>query len=354
MTALAALVALAALITVTALAVAAREHDKARQARDQRAAQAASAINRAAQQTIRGLDGLHTLTVATGAPEPTAYRRLAATLLDQPEVFAFSWVTRVPASGRAAFERRTHKMIVDARTSTRNVPEPPRAEYFPITLIASRRPSGTSSLPDVAADPLRVGAIRAAAVSGRPRATGPVVLLAGRPGIVIYHPTYRPGAPIATPAQRIRALTGLTAGVYDTRNLVAAIKAQLPAGTRLDVSDADAPLTARPPAPPNAVTRTLNIAGRRWNVTVGGPSAGISSLPLVIGLGGAALTLVLGLLFVLGGRRERYALAKVRERMIERDSPRRRCARRRRASAEPSKGLRSASRSSTSTAASRK
>jgi diguanylate cyclase (GGDEF)-like protein/PAS domain S-box-containing protein len=320
MTALAAIVALAALITVAALAVAAREHDKARQARDQRGAQAASAINRAAQQTIRGLEGLHTLAIATGAPEPTAYRRLAATLLDQPEVAAFSWVTRVPASGRAALERRTHKSIVDARTSASNVPEPPRAEYFPVALIASRTPTATSSLPDVAADPLRVAAIRTAAVSGRPAATAPVVLLRGRPGIVIYHPTYGPGAPTATAAQRIRALTGLTAGVYDTRNLLAAISAQLPAGTRLAVSDADAQLTIRAPSPPNAVTRTVTVAGRHWNVTVGGPSAGTSSLPLVIGLGGAALTLVLGLLFVLGGRRERYALAKVRERMIERDS----------------------------------
>jgi diguanylate cyclase (GGDEF)-like protein/PAS domain S-box-containing protein len=320
MTALAAIVALAALITVAALAVAAREHDKARQARDQRGAQAASAINRAAQQTIRGLDGLHTLTVATGTPNPTAYRRLAATLLDQPEVSAFSWVTRVPAAARAALERRTHKSIVDARTSTSHVPEPPRAEYFPVVLIASRTPTATSSLPDVAADPLRVDAIRAAAVSGRPAATAPVVLLGGRPGIVIYHPTYRPGAPTATPAQRIRALAGLTAGVYDTRNLLAATRAQLPAGTRLAVSDADAPLTVRAPSPPNAVTRTVDVAGRHWSVTVGGPSAGISNLPLVIGLGGAALTIVLGLLFVAGGRRERYALARVRERMAERDT----------------------------------
>jgi len=44
------------------------------------------------------------------------------------------------------------------------------------------------------------------------------------------------------------------------------------------------------------------------------------ALPLVFGLGGAALTIVLGLLFVAGARRERYALARVRERMDERDS----------------------------------
>ena len=43
-------------------------------------------------------------------------------------------------------------------------------------------------------------------------------------------------------------------------------------------------------------------------------------LPLVIGLGGAGLTIVLGLLLAAAGRRERSALAKVRERMDERDS----------------------------------
>jgi diguanylate cyclase (GGDEF)-like protein/PAS domain S-box-containing protein len=43
-------------------------------------------------------------------------------------------------------------------------------------------------------------------------------------------------------------------------------------------------------------------------------------LPLVIGLGGAGLTIVLGLLLAAAGRRERSALAEVRERMDERDS----------------------------------
>jgi diguanylate cyclase (GGDEF)-like protein/PAS domain S-box-containing protein len=43
-------------------------------------------------------------------------------------------------------------------------------------------------------------------------------------------------------------------------------------------------------------------------------------LPLVIGLGGAGLTIVLGLLLAAAGRRERSALAKMRERMDERDS----------------------------------
>jgi diguanylate cyclase (GGDEF)-like protein/PAS domain S-box-containing protein len=44
------------------------------------------------------------------------------------------------------------------------------------------------------------------------------------------------------------------------------------------------------------------------------------ALPLVFGLGGAALTVVLGLLFVAAGRRERHALARMRERVDERDS----------------------------------
>jgi diguanylate cyclase (GGDEF)-like protein/PAS domain S-box-containing protein len=45
-----------------------------------------------------------------------------------------------------------------------------------------------------------------------------------------------------------------------------------------------------------------------------------TALALVFGLGGAALTIVLAFLFLAAGRRERYALARVRERMDERDS----------------------------------
>jgi len=68
-----------------------------------------------------------------------------------------------------------------------------------------------------------------------------------------------------------------------------------------------------------AIATFVEVAGREWTVTAGGPAGGLSLLPWLVALGGLATALLVNLVLRGALRRERFALAKVREKIVERD-----------------------------------
>ncbi len=111
-------------------------------------------------------------------------------LHQRPELQAMAWLPRVPAAGRAAFERwagaqyQLPFQILDVLPDGRAVPAAPRDQYFPVVYI---EPQGGALLlgRDFLQEPERRAALIRAIGTDKPSATKPVRLrqTGGTPGI---------------------------------------------------------------------------------------------------------------------------------------------------------------------------
>ncbi len=306
------------LLATTAVATAvlwghAREHEQRQ--REDRATRAATALRMSIARTEEGLGALRAVAGPGGMPTRAAFRRAGRVLLRQPTLEALTWTAYVPDAERRAYERRLRRPILEAlpgRTTPRRAGR--RRAYFPVTLIAAKS-SATALGFDGASEPRRAAAIRGALETGTVRATAPLALVGGRPrrGFLLYEPILTEDGPGRFAPQ------GVVAGIYDARRLVASLLAQLPSGTRVRITDAGRRVGGLREDPPNAARRFVEVAGRRWTVTAGGPAGGVSLLPWLVALGGLGTAVLVTLVLHGALRRERAALAKVREKIIERD-----------------------------------
>jgi PAS domain S-box-containing protein len=197
---------------------------------------------------------------------------------------AAAWVERVPASRRAAYERRIGQPIVTRDTRLRIVTVGPRPSYVPMTLVSGISPMAfpgidlggapglaaaltrAKALDDVRATPLttlRDGAQGVFLISFAPRLTGGVV----KPGFVV----------VFVPAE------GLRAAATDSGPL------------RLTVGGA----SAGDLGGGAAARKTFTVAGQRFEValpqgSINGPAAVLPWIILAAGLVLAALAAALG------------------------------------------------------------
>jgi CHASE1-domain containing sensor protein len=126
---------------------------------------------------------------------------IAEPLLSARALSGAAFIQRVPASGRADFERLHGAPIFEGRPGGPR-PARPRPVYFPIVYAVSSYGSAAPTGYDLGADPERVPFLRRARDRGKPVATPPVELLLGGAGINVYWPVYRDGAQTATVAER--------------------------------------------------------------------------------------------------------------------------------------------------------
>ncbi len=224
-------------------------------------------------------------------------------LLQQGVLSGTAFIQRLPASRRAAFERRHGAPVFEP---TGDGPRRARARpvYYPIAYGVSRLGTGSPVGYDLGADPERAPFLRRARDRGEAVATPPVKLLIGGAGINVYRPVYRDGAPTATVAQRRAALIGFAAGAFRVRDLAAAAFSTVPgtvdvqlridrhtvAGHRGDLEDA-----AQAP---------IHIADRTWLLVVRDPSRPGIGLPLLLAVVGIALSALLAALILVWSRNE--------------------------------------------------
>jgi CHASE1-domain containing sensor protein len=227
-------------------------------------------------------------------------------LLGEGALDGAAYVPLVPAAKRAEYERRLGIEFRERRFGLLLRRERARAVYFPVVFGASEasQPERVRGF-DLGSDPLRARSLRQAGDSGQAVATPLVRLLIGGAGINVFRPIYRDGAPVATPAERRRALTGFIAGSFRVGDIGDAALAVLPEDVKVQLR-VDRQVAFGPAGElEDAATYPVHIANRTWLLALeepGGPPVG---LPLATAVLGIALAALLASLVVSWSRGER-------------------------------------------------
>ena len=217
-----------------------------------------------------------------------------------------AYVPLVPAAQRAEYERRLGIEIRERRFGPFLRRATARPAYFPVVFGASEesQPERVRGF-DLGSDPLRARSLRQARDSGQAVATPLVRLLIGGTGINVFRPIYRDGAPVATPAERRRALTGFIAGSFRIGGVADAALAVLPEDVEVQLQ-VDRRVAFGPKGElDDSDTAPVHIADRTWLLTLKEPGGPPFGLPLAIAVLGISLAALLASLVVSWSRGER-------------------------------------------------
>ncbi|HKY68916.1 MAG TPA: CHASE domain-containing protein, partial [Acidimicrobiales bacterium] len=237
------------------------------------AQQTANLAESTAQQLLAAISGASGLADETGAVRADAFRAYALGTVEASPFQTLAYAPVVPAEGRAMFEAATGHPIVDAPGAP---PAGPRDLYLPVQWVVPMV-GVTDQL--IGFDLLNDDARRAAAEQARDggeAVVSPVV--PGQPNrapsIIVAHPVYRAGAPVATVEQRRMAIAGVVVTGVQGDGLFEAIDSQLGGRVSLRVEDAapavdePLPLFQSNPPPRDGVAVERTIGGRPWRITV--------------------------------------------------------------------------------------
>ncbi len=288
-------------------AVTAHVQDDHREARAGWAFRSAATIEDELATAGTSLTGVRGLFAAAGeAVDADAFGRFAAVELADSQVLSLNWAARVPAGGRARYERRRGPILA-ADAAGRMVPAPGRSDHFPLTFAAPASPESRASLGvDVASQPELRTTLARARDGARPVVTPALSLDRGRPtAVALLAAVYGPGPTPVTVSARRAGLRGYVGGVFAIRGLAAPAAALLPAGGHLRITDRGTILAgAGTPPGPVGVAR---IAGTTWIVEVSlaqGPAVLSPAVPALAG-GAGAVALLLAVLFAQANQRRR-------------------------------------------------
>jgi diguanylate cyclase (GGDEF)-like protein len=234
------------------------------------------------------------------------FRVIGRSLLGNGALDGAAYVPRVPGARRAEYEQRVGVEIRERVFGRVLQPSAPRSVYFPVTFGTSEdgQPRVVRGF-DLGSDPLRARFLRQARDTGKAVATPLVRLLIGGSGINVFRPIYRDGAPVATVAERRRALTGFIAGSFRVQDVAAAALAVLPADVEVQVR-VDRQVAFGPAGElEDAAGVPIHIADRTWLLVVNDPGGPSLSLPLALAVLGIALAALLASLIISWNRSER-------------------------------------------------
>jgi diguanylate cyclase (GGDEF)-like protein len=233
------------------------------------------------------------------------FRVIARTLLGDGALDGAAYVPRIPAARRAQYERNLGVEIHERGFGTLLQRAGARSVYFPVTFGTSEvKPQRVRGY-DLGSDPLRARVLRRARDTGRAVATPLVQLLIGGTGINVFRPIYRDGAPVATTAERRRALTGFIAGSFRVHDVAAAALAVLPADVKVQVRIDRKVAFGPDDGLEDASSVPIHIADRTWLLMVKDPGGPGLVLPLALAVLGILLAALLAALIVSWSRSER-------------------------------------------------
>lgn len=216
--------------------------------------------------------------IALENPTADEYHRFVAPLLaSQPGVQAFNWAPVVENADRARVEAEVDHVFPGFRIRELSkhgmVIAGERARYYPVTMTEPLRGNERVIGFDLASEPVRRAAIEAAIKTGAPQATGRITLVqetADQFAFLVFYPVY----------DNSGQLRGLVLGVFRVGDVVnrlgrvAAVDDELtltihdlaadPQNARMYPTKQDA--GSMQPAAAIATSRTLQIAGRSWQV----------------------------------------------------------------------------------------
>ena len=196
-------------------------HDEDRRTREERLDEATRAAEDLRSQiglTLGGLTGVRGLFASSREVTGREFRTFSHGLLGESALSGTMLAEAVRPAERAAFERE-HGARIRARTARQASPRTGETAYPVVAeLWRSGYRSGTGI--DLGAEPEWRAAVEEALSDAAARAAAPSTLLgSGRVGLMVFQPIYRNGAPMDTPAQRRRAITGFAVGAFDAAAL---------------------------------------------------------------------------------------------------------------------------------------
>jgi PAS domain S-box-containing protein len=202
---------------------------------------------------------------------------------------AAAWVERVPASRRAAYERRIGQPIVTRDRRLRIVPVGPRSSYLPATLVSGNPPMAVPGI-DLGGEPGVAAAVTGASVEAR--ATPLTTLRDGTNGLFLIRFAPRLTGGVVEPGFVMLFVSDLS-----MRRAADTAPLQLTVG---GTSAGDLGGAA-------AVRNTFTEAGQRFDVAVPQESVNGAAavLPWIILASGAVLAALAGVLGVNAARRAR-------------------------------------------------
>jgi diguanylate cyclase (GGDEF)-like protein len=226
-------------------------------------------------------------------------------LISQGALAGTAYISRVPDAKRELYEQ-THGLSILERISPLDFRSSRRRDvYYPITYVVSDREQQRRALGyDLGQDPGRSPFLDRAAASGAPVSSTVIPLLIGGSGINVFHAVYRDGAPVATAAERRRALAGFAAGSFRIGDLAAAATEAIDADAEMQLRMGHAVVYGPQEGLEDAASVPLQIADRTWVLTVknsGGPGL---SLPIALAVLGLSLAALLYALILTWGRNE--------------------------------------------------
>jgi serine phosphatase RsbU (regulator of sigma subunit)/CHASE1-domain containing sensor protein len=300
------IVVVAVLLAVTAVAVQEAWEAELEDADDERTAvagEAAALAGSALEFAAGGLEGAQGLLKPDGGLRVGGFRLFAERVSAHQGFEAIAWLPLITGGDRRAFEREAGT-IQSPDPAGGLAPADSARHYLPVTFVEGDvRPRSVEGL-DALSVPGLAKAATAARDAAEPRVSPPIEV-GDRPRVlVMFQPLYRPGRAIRTVGGRRRALEGMIAGALPTRLLAEGLAAELPE-TSFAIEDSGEPVVEAQGDGADEAAAPVRVAGRSWDVSVGGV-ADPSTLPAAaIGVAGLALTVLIAWLFHIAARRER-------------------------------------------------
>ncbi|HWN73389.1 MAG TPA: diguanylate cyclase [Solirubrobacterales bacterium] len=230
---------------------------------------------------------------------------IGRSLLGDGALEGAAYVPRLPGARRAEYERNFGIEIRERRFGPVLRRATPRPVYFPVTFGTSEVRAGKLRGFDLASDPLRARILNHARDTGEVTVTPLVRLLIGGTGVNVFRPVYRDGAPVATVAERRRALTGFIAGSFRVGNIADAALAVLPQNVKVQVRSGRSIAFGPTGELDDAATVPIHIADRTWMLAVEEPGGPPLGLPIALAVLGISMAALLASLIVGWGRSER-------------------------------------------------
>ncbi len=269
--------------TLGATIAAVSETQRARQRDGQLATVALAAMSDNLSGIATSLSGVNGL-AADGAVSDDEFRIFAGNVVEASALDSLANVVIVDDSGRAAFEARLGRPITQRNAQGQFVVAQRRAQYAVVADVSPRNETNNVALGfDLYSDPARQEAAATAAATRSLVLSDPMLLASS--GKMVYfdvQPVFWPQsqAPLGFVSTGIRVDT-----------LVAAAQARLPAGSVVGLREDEHVLV---PAPAGAAQQSLQVAQRRWTVSVVDNMRVGHSVTFVVALATLLLALLLG------------------------------------------------------------
>ena len=308
--------ALIALTTVTAVIVHGRESRQAEADRRVEAERAADDLRGRFELTLGGLASVRGLFASSKTVTGREYAVFARTLLEDSPLSSTLLLSRVPATLRRDFESLPGSNRIRDLTQGSARRSPFRREYWPIAYRAGQAlPVGL----DLSADPVLRRTLGQARDSGLARASPPISLPpGGRPGLLVFLPIYQDGPDPGTVPARRASLSNVAAATFEAKTLGDDVLDLQRPGTELQLIDGERVIYGPRGKLDGAVEQRVSAAGRDLRVLLASSIESSTALPATILGAGLTVSLLVGALLLMLGRRESAAQALSGRRLVER------------------------------------